>query len=283
MTRITLEGWLRTAALATAMVAGSALVAEDAHAQDAAKPKKGKKKGGDNDGVGPFKKKDYPTSERMRPLVLPNGMGEVGLDAPIGIFKVAGDSVTTFGIGPSFAYGLGDLVELGVGTGFLLAPDAAWNRTLAPRVAWLAYDSKEFDFAPGLSIPLVFTDPAVVGLTVDLFGRYVLSEGWFIYFGQGAIPIVVGDPLSLSIAGNAGVGWQINKATVATLDLQPIVIVLAPDAAATGLWDYLSTAIGVQYSPVREWDIGGKIGIFNIWDLDESLVFSITPYARFRF
>jgi hypothetical protein len=266
-----------------------AFTVSDAHAQDntgakkkqAAKNKKGKK-GGDNDGMGPFKKKDYPTSERLRPLVLPDGMGEVGLDAPISIISFAGESATGFGIVPSFNYGLGDMVELGISTGFPLAPDADWNRTLVPRVAFLAWDSKDFDFAPGVSIPLAFVDETGIGVLVDLSSRYVLSDGWFVYFGQGAIPLGVSPDVTLALNVNGGVGLQANPKTALTLDLNPISILVAPDFTATGIWDYLTLNFGAQYTPAREWDVGARLGVLTVWGAETSVI-TISPYARFRF
>ncbi|MEZ4235083.1 MAG: hypothetical protein R3F59_02755 [Myxococcota bacterium] len=128
----------------------------------------------------------------MRPLVPPNSMGEVGADLSI---SRAFD--TTFvGLGAAFAYGIGDVGEVGVATGLTLSPDFDWNRTLLLQ-DHLAPSSKLFDFAPGLLVPIVAVDGAGFGVVVDLPCRYVLSDGLFVRFGGSAIPI----QLSLETSG----------------------------------------------------------------------------------
>lgn len=279
----------------TGLLGAASFVATEAFAQDntAAKKKqaaqnkrkaqqqKKKKKADKPDGVGPFKKGEYPLAERLRPLVLPRNMGEVDLFAPIGVASVGGTSTTTFGLGPSFTYGFG-MAEVGLSTGFPLAPDADWSRTIVPRVAWLAWDSKEFDFAPGLSIPLAFVEDTSVSVLVDLTSRYVLSDGWFVYFGQGAIPIGVSPAATLGLNVNGGVGWQLNPRTAFTLDLTALSFDIAPVAVASGIWEFFNPTLGVQYTPTREWDVGARVGLYKVWDLD-GVAFTIAPYAAFRF
>ena len=295
MTGFSLQSWVRALALTAFVLGGTALVAPVAQAQDSAKPapgggkkKPGGKKGGkkgdkkDNDGVGPFNKKDYPIAERMRPLVLPDGMGEIGVGLPIGITSVAGESATGVGLGLGFGYGLGDVVELGLASGLLLSPDAGWNNTITPRVAWLAYDSKEFDFAPGVSIPLFFGDATAVGVLIDLNSRYVLSDGWFLYFGQGAVPLTVSPDFALGLNVGGGAGWQISKEAVLTLDSNLIQLTLVPDAAISGIWEVLNLRLGGQYSPSRNVDVGASLGVASLLGNDLT-TFSITPYGTFRF
>lgn len=245
-------------------------------------PKKGKKKGkkGKDDGlVGPFKKAKYPIKEIKRPLVLPDTMGEVGVDATFS--SIAGTSFLT--AGPSFHYGIADVVEVGVRTDLLLAPDVDWGRNLPIDAHYLAVDTETFDWAPGIVLPLTFVDGAGFGVVLDLPARYVLNDTVFFTFGQGAIPLRFSPDFALSIAGNGGVGFQVDKAIALGLDTSVLTINLAPDVTATGLWDFLNLGLYGQYSFSRNADLGLRINLFNAWGVSDSFIGSGTVYGAFRF
>ena len=163
--------------------------------------KKGGKKKKKPDGIGPFTKKNYPIEAAKRPLVLPNGMGEAGLDA--GYLRFAGvDVVTT---APSFSYGVADVVDFGVSSTLLLSPDVDWGRDLNLEGHYLLVDTKELDWAPGLRLPLVLADGAGFGVVIDLPGRYVLNDLVFFTFGRDAVPLTFAPDFGLQIAANGGV------------------------------------------------------------------------------
>ena len=149
---------------------------------------------------------------------------------------------------------------------------------------YLAYDSKQLDFAPGLFIPIqiVNGDP-LIAATVDLLTRYALSDGLFLRFGQGAIPIGLSPAFSLAIAANGGIGYQITSKAVIFADLNVLTLLLAPDAAITGLWETLSLSAGGQYTPTRQWDVGGVLTLNNTWSVQRSFAFTFTVYGRYRF
>lgn len=279
------------------LVGVASFVADEAFAQDntgakkkqAAKNKKGKKAANKNDGVGPFKKDDYPLAERMRPLILPNGMGEIGADLPITYASFAGDSTTAFGIGTQFNYGLGNKVELGLQPllGFSLSPgDPAWSKTVGVRAAWLAWDSKDFDFAPAVTIPLVFEGDTGIGVNIDLLGRYVLSEGWFLTFGQGAINMLVAPDFGLGINVSGGAGYQFSPKAALLFGTTPLFITLVPagggDVAALGIWDVFNLYATIQYTPSRQWDVGLTVAPTYFVDA-EALSMGFDIFARFRF
>lgn len=242
--------------------------------------KKGKKKKGPvAEGKGPFKKDEYPLQERNRPLILPDQMGEVTLDLGYSRFLDTDFVATTIG----FNYGLGDVVELGVGTGLLLAPDVASNETIVVQAHWLAYDEKYFDFAPGLVIPFTFSKGAGFGATIDLTSRYVVSKTVFLTFGQGAIPVIASPDFGLAVVANGGVGYQVGKPTVLFADTSVFTLLLAPDVDVTGLWETLVLGVGGQYSPTPEWDIGARLTLGNTWSVSDSLTFGLGAFAKFRF
>jgi hypothetical protein len=243
-------------------------------------PKKGKKKKNKKpDGVGPFPKNKYPIPERLRPLVLPNGMGEVGLDLGVGRAL----ETTSASMVASFSYGVADVVDFGVATGLLLAPGVDWNHQLLLQGHYLAYDTKEFDIAPGLVLPILAIDGAPFVAVIDLPSRYVLSDGLFLRFGQGALPITFSPDFGLAIAANGGVGYQITGEAVVFGDLNVLTLTLAPAAHLGGPWETLALSLGGQYTPMKELDVGAVLNLGNTWSADGSFVFGLSLYGRYRF
>lgn len=266
----------------------SALVETEAHAVEGKRGGKGKKgKGGDNDGVGPFKKNDYPMAERQRPLVLPKNMGEVTPSATFThtAIPLVDDDLDSLDLDVGFKYGLANVVEVGVGTGFRLTPDGDWNRTLALQGHYLAYDTKQFDFAPGLSIPLVFADGVGLSVGIDLNSRYVLQGSKFFFrFGRDALNLGVTGDFTFGLNANGGVGYQVSKEFVATLDTTVLAIGNGGgDTAVSGPWDYLTFNLGGQYTINRNGDIGVVLNYGNFWEVDEEYSLGLTGYGRIRF
>jgi hypothetical protein len=176
------------------------------------------------------------------------------------------------------------VVEFGVSTGITLSPEVAFSNNLTLQGHYLAYDSKLLDFAPGLVIPLNFGDAVGIGIAVDLSTRYLIPDSkFFLRFGDGAIPLGVSPDFTLGLNVNGGVGYQATKQFVGTLDLQPIAITLAPEANATGLWDYVSMTLGGQYTFTRNADAGLNLSYFNTWAGEDGYGLGITGYGRFRF
>lgn len=251
----------------------------------AKKPGKKPGKGKDNKhpGKGPFKKSEYPLAERGRPLVLPDHMGQVTVLPEFDHLSFGGDSVDTFGTGVAFDYGLADIVEIGVGTGLVFAPDFDWSHTLYAQVHWLAWDSKDFDFAPGVVVPFTFYEDASFGANIDLTSRYVVADKFFLKFGQGAIGMVASPDFGLSINGNGSVNWQVDKPILLWLDTTVFSFLLAPDVDITGPWETLNVGIGGQYTASRMIDVGLRLGYVDSWQVKEESDINVLLYGRFRF
>lgn len=245
--------------------------------------KNGKSKGGKNskpDGVGPFKKKDYPTSLRNRPLVLPNEMGEVSLD--LGVGRTLG--ATGLSTNLDFDYGIADVAEIGASTGIgISGAGLGWNG-LTLQGHGLAYDSKDTDFAPGLLVPInTLGGQLTMAAIVDLPTRIVLPEGMFIRFGQGALPVYLAPNFGLALAGNGGFGIQVDNKTAFFADLNAFTLSLAPDVVFSGPWNNLNVSLGGQYSPTRQWDAGGILGLSNAFGVEDGFGFSIAGFGSYRF
>jgi hypothetical protein len=266
--------------LLSTVIESPAEAAEVGASRPGAKPPKkgGKKRNGDGDpGTGPFKKADYPLQERLRPLILPNSMGEV---TPSLGFQFTDPLIA--GLGAHFRYGFGNKVDVGVSTGLLLAPDADWNRNITLEAHFLAYDSSEFDFGPGVRIPLTFVDGAQVGAQIDLTSRWVPSD-FFLVFGQNAIDVVAASEVGLNINGNVRLGYQVSKPAALFLDTNVFSLALAPDSGFTGLWEYINLGIGGQYTPTRTVDLGAALTYVNFWELEGANAVGLNLYGKIRF
>lgn len=241
--------------------------------------KKGKKGKKDGNWTGPFKKDEYPIKEIKRPLVLPDGMGEVGVGANVTSFA----GTTSVSLAPSFHYGVADVVDFGVSTSLLLSPDVAWSKGLPIDAHYLAVDTEKFDWAPGIVLPLTFQEGAGFGVLLDLPGRYVINDTVFVTFGQGAVPLRFSPDFTLSLAGNGGLGFQVDKAVALGFQTSVFQLNLAPDANLSGLWDFLNLNLYGQYSVNRMVDIRLDLGVFSAWGVDNSTIISPTLSGVFRF
>lgn len=243
----------------------------------AKKGKKKKKKGPKY--KGPFKKKEYPFKELMRPLTLPEGMGEAGLE--LGYQRFLQTDFVTSNL--TFDYGVTDEVEVGASLGLFFVPDVGAS-ALTLRGHYLAYDSKLFDVAPGALFPVGLQDGFPIQLILESPCRYLLTDEFYLYFGQGAIPITLSPNFALSISANGGVGYQLNKEVAFFADTQVLGLLIAPEAGVTGPWQALVLNGGAQYTPIRELDLGGRLTVTAPWEaLDAGLNLTLNGYLRYRF
>lgn len=217
--------------------------------------------------VGPFAKDQYPLQERLRPLVLPSGMVEAELD----VGAVGTADTTGAAVGLRGAVGIGDVLELGVGTGLNVAPDFSWNNAINLEVHALAVDGKVFDFAPGLSVPIVIQDGAPFTFALDATSRAVVGKKVFLYFGNDAIPVTITPDVGLGIAANGGLGFQLSKRTVLTLDTSLATLTVLPDVGVTGVWETFVGNAALQVSPGRRSDVGLRATVTNGWSGDVGL------------
>lgn len=239
--------------------------------------KAGKKKGPKL--VGPFRKGAYPRQERLRPLVLPGGMVEGELS---GGALDSGDGLSG-NVGVRGAIGLGDTLELAVGTGVVLTPEFGWNQTVAIDVAFLAVDGKTFDMAPGLSVPLQFADGAGFQVAVDLTSRILPARKVFVYFGNDAIPITLTPDVELALVANGGAGLQVSQGTAVMVDTTLVSLGVLPTTSVTGLWDTLVVNGAVQHSPNKTTDLGLRATVKNPWNQTDPASWGGTAYAALRF
>ncbi|HHO51803.1 MAG TPA: hypothetical protein ENK18_13230 [Deltaproteobacteria bacterium] len=245
----------------------------------AAKGKKKKKKKKGPKYKGPFKKKEYPFKELMRPLTLPEGMGEGGLE--LGYQRLLQTDFVTSNL--TFDYGVTDEVELGASLGLYFVPDVGAS-ALTLRGHYLAYDSRLFDAAPGVLFPVGLQEGFPIQLIFESPCRYLLTDELYLYFGQGAVPITLSPGFAMAISANGGVGYQLNKEVAFFADTQLLSLVLAPEAGVTGPWQTLVLNGGAQYTPIRELDVGGRLNVSTAWEaIDLSLNLSLNGYVRYRF
>ena len=242
--------------------------------------RRGKKARGGDPRVGPFAKDDYPLAEVRRPLVLPAGMGEIEL--AVG-GAGAGDGAT-WAIAPTAAVGIGDRLELGIGTDVTVAPDAAWSQRLAVGGHVLVADGRDLDFAPGLIVTPDLSGEGPLQMVVDAPFRYVMSKKSFLYFGRNALPIVFRDTgADATLVGNAGVGLQANARTALLADADLVRVGLSSDTGATGIWEQLRLNAALQYTPDRMIDVGARVGVTQTWDGSSPTGWTGQLYGAARF
>ncbi len=282
--------------LLSAVPIAEARAGDEASRPDGKPAQPGKKKPGKKQGKGknkkpkgpklkgPFEKDEYPIQEQYRPLVLPNGMGEVTI-APayrrVNVPVVGGEDFVTTTV--DFDYGLGDLVELGVGSGLQFAPDVDWSNEIHAHVHWLAYDGRSFDLAPGVLVPFTFVEGAPLVVSLDALGRYLFADQFFLTFGRRVFDIGVNPDFTLTMNANAGFGVQVSKPAVLWLDTNLLSVPLAPDPTVTGPWDRIAIALGGQYTPARTFDLGLVLSYANVWEVEEESDLGVQLYGRVRF
>ena len=219
---------------------------------------------------------DYPIRESRRPLTLPRGIVEIEGAVPI---SIADNQVgLAFGMGASA--GLSRTVDLGVATGFQITPEGGWNRTAVVQTHVLVKDGKKLDFAPGLVLPI---DGGDFGFVVDLPFRVAFNKAIYLTFGQGAIPVVLGDNPAVSVVGNAGLGVQLGKSTVLLGEMEVFTVQLTPETASSAVWNNLGMQLGVQHSPSQRADVGVMVGLNDIVPAVGNLAGEVNVYGRVRF
>lgn len=228
---------------------------------------------------GPFAKDKYPQREILRPLVLPKQMAEVGVS--LDYSRPGGEDALSSNLNVNF--GIGDIVEVGVNTGFNWVPDVNWNETIGLSARVLTSDGRRLDWAPGLDV-LIPTGGGAGRLVVDLGARHLFSKRTFLTFGQGAIPITLGSDPVVTLVGNLGIGVQATKATVVIFETTAAQFQVVPSAddPVTGIWETFPLSATLQGSPNRMVDLGLRGTLTTIWE-GPDFEGAVTGYANFRF
>jgi len=226
---------------------------------------------------GPFKKDKYPTQEILRPLVLPQGLVEVGVGGDYARF---GDAESA-GLGFGVDVGIGNIVEVGVNSGLDLAPDFAWTEQIGLRARVLVSDGKRLDFAPGLDVGIP-TDGGPGTLVVGLGARHLLNKKVYLVFGDRAIPVTLGANPTVSLNGNVGLGVQASKTVAVIFDTDVARVAFGDEVNVTGIWETLVLNGRVQVTPARPVDLGLLGSIGRTWDGGPTQG-SIGAYAAVRF
>jgi len=136
----------------------------------------------------PVSRGEFPLSLGDRPLVLPHLM----LEGTTGVEYVKlNPSLNATQIGLRAGFGILDRGQVDVFSGIFVDPDQEWSKTLAGRIAFLAYDSRDLDIAPSVLVPFDFQDGADLVSEVRIgaetryrFNRmiYVFGLRDFVYF-----------------------------------------------------------------------------------------------------
>ncbi len=231
--------------------------------------------------TGPIHRTEYPLSLGDRPLVLPNLMLEGttqfehfrNLPAP-----------SENGIGLRVGFGIGDLVQLDASSAILVDPKSEWSNEIGARVAVLAFDSRELDFAPSLFVPFDFHDGAdllwraqVGAETRYRFNRFVYAYGLrdLLQFRNIVTGQTTDKQIQLGLNGTFGVGVSPIEQLSLELDATLFHLKLGGDAEANKaiFEDYIPVAFKALVAVNRQFDVMAKVWMNDLKDGTDSVTF----------
>jgi len=218
---------------------------------------------------------DYMLLER--PMVLENGkfQGAVG-------FNSAKFGISLHSLAVNAAYGLMDVAEIGVGTGFNLNGASGWNKFINIGAGALVMDTEQIDIAPRVDVPLSFVSGGDT-LTLVAIGadtRIKLNEQLAIFAGHGLLPILVNPASAMALALNVGVGYQANDQVALRLDTQLANIKLSGAAANTSIADAVQMGLNAIFSANEMLDVFAAFGTTDISDIGNQYSMSIGVLAN---
>lgn len=229
--------------------------------------------------IGPFTKESYPMELIFRPLTLVKGMIEVRGSLEILRFF----DTTSIGLALSAGYGITDKLEVGVGSGFNIDPDAGWGEFLSLYGAFSVIDQDKLDVAPSVSTSLSFVEggDTFTGLTIGANTRFLINDKIFVRGGQDLINLNLNPETGARLNLNVGGGFQVNPNLAVTLDLALASVKLFGDAEAdTTFFDPLGITLSGLYAINNKLDVYLKIALPSISDAGDYQQFSIG--ANFR-
>ena len=245
---------------------------------------------------GPFAKDKYPASESRRPLTLPKGMAEIGLDLKLGGLSNSAFLLAT----PAVAFGVTDNWEIGLNSdqgtvpvassffigGFDIMPNLRWSESFVVDSHVLLVDRDHIDVAPGVRVPISFAgegvsfEPVVLGART----RMVCTKERKLFFmlGQNLLNLAFANGLGINIIGNGGVGYQLSNDTALMADVDVFSLGLGGETNFSGVWERVDVGVGLQHSPSRKVDLGLRFDLQDTLGVEGDGNALIGAYGRFR-
>lgn len=174
----------------------------------------------------------YPSQLITRPLTAPGHMAE----ATATIDRVVFLGTDAHGLGLGARYGIDDRLEVNVGTGLRLNPNAGWGENISIGAGYSLLDSDGFDVAARLDIPLNFAGGDVLNaVLVSVPLRWQFAPKLAFRAGDGLLGIYPGSDTYTLLTGNVAVEYQANEKLAVGLGTQLFAL------QVTGKGDYGST------------------------------------------
>lgn len=233
--------------------------------------KEKKQKSGDQGGR-------YPLKVNARPLVLPQGMGQVNGGLTITSVPLGKKTINSSSLGVGFDYGVAQGLELGGSTGLLLSPDFDWTSSFNLRGGYLIKGQRRgLSLAARLEIPLNFGEGQDVlsSINAGLSTRYSINKHLALHTGDGMISINFADELTTTFNIPVGVAYQFNKKFNLRLDTR---LMSAGSGDTVSVADTLPINLRAIYAIQRMMDAGVALNT----DLINDSGFSIMALFNYR-
>lgn len=174
----------------------------------------------------------YPTRLVDRPLTLPAGMFQIG--AQVANTHAAGNAQS---LPIALSYGITNDWEVGVGSGFIINPDADWGRNIDVGTRYKLLDTTDLDVAASVLVPLTFRSGAdnLNTIVVGPLTRYVLSDQFFVLGGADLLPVTINPSFALAANLAPALGFQATDQLAVLLGTNLIHLKLAGDSESTSI------------------------------------------------
>lgn len=178
---------------------------------------------------------EYPVVFIERPLTLPARMTQVSLSAGYS-FVEEEDDVSSTRVGA--VVGLTGWWQVSASTRWRLAPERAWGDVVGVGSRVLVVDTARFDFAPGLSVPVLFDGDretgAVPAVTIDAIARIRAARGIALYLGDDLVTFGLAGDRAASIDLDAALVTQVNDHLAVRISAEVLHVRLRGDGRESG-------------------------------------------------
>jgi hypothetical protein len=202
---------------------------------------------------------DLPPELVARPATLPHGVVALTIAGGYDSAHVLGIpvlSATTLGV--LLQRGMTSRLELSLGTGLAVHPDAGWTRDGSFALAYRAWQRDSVELAPALTVPLSFRSGADITSTIVLGAglRWHMTPCVLVTVGQRLLPLPIRPAVAVDLGVDAAVTVQLAQrwAVVAQAVLGEVTVVGQTDRGVAP-WHHLASLARIVYAAQHAIDV----------------------------